>query len=61
MWASMGNTAAPITSSDVEENRLVVALHANVEAIDWLGTARLLVGNKATAAIVRRAPGAADR
>src|ERR1035437_6586193 len=53
MWAVWGNAAAPITSSDIEENRLVLALHMDVEAIDGLATAGLLVGNEGTAAVGR--------
>ena len=57
----MGTAAAAITSSDIEENRLVLALHANVEAVDGLAAAGLLVGNEGAAPILTRAPGAADR
>src|SRR5450631_4682613 len=53
MWAQVGNAAAPITYSDVEENRLVSALHADVETIGGLAAAGLLVGNEGAAAIGR--------
>src|ERR1700687_2677212 len=53
MWAAVGNATAPITSSDIEENRLVLALHADVEAVDGLAAAGLLVGNEGAATIGR--------
>src|ERR1035437_6267411 len=53
MRAVLGNTTTPITPSDIEENRLVLALHADVEAIDGLAATGLLVGNEGTAAAGR--------
>src|ERR1019366_4975320 len=39
--------------SDVEENRLVIALDADIEAVDRQLAARLLVGNESPAALPR--------
>ena len=43
----------PLSASDVEENRLVIALHADVEAVERRTTPRLFVGNQSAAAVRR--------
>jgi hypothetical protein len=47
----VGNSAAAVTYSNIEENRFVVALDADVEAVAWGLGAGLFVGNQRSAAI----------
>src|SRR6185437_8871930 len=48
-WAS----SLPISYSDIEENRLIAALHADVEAVDGRAATGLLMGNEGAAAVGR--------
>src|SRR5450631_4413506 len=52
-WAAWDTRRRPPTYSDVEENRLVVALHADVEAVERDRAAGLLVGNQRPTAVGR--------
>src|SRR5665213_1922025 len=49
----MGNPPPPLKSLDIEENRLVAALHADIETVDRGAAAGLLVGNESAAPIGR--------
>jgi hypothetical protein len=49
----VGSTPPRITNSNIEENRLVLALHADIEAVQRLLAAALLVGNERPTAIRR--------
>ena len=45
-----------VISGSNEENRLVLALHPDVEAVDGFVPTRLLVGNERAVAVSRRRP-----
>src|SRR5665647_1294913 len=50
-WGRSGQPGPPLTASDIEENRFVVALDTDVEAVDREPIAGLLVGNQRPTAI----------
>src|SRR5450631_2882347 len=53
MWAQWALPVMPATYSDIEENRLVLALHADIEAVDRRLAAGRLVGNESPTAVRR--------
>src|SRR5665647_3389131 len=52
-WGRSGQPGPPLTASDIEENRFVVALDTDVEAVGRGPLAGLLVGNQRPTAIRR--------